>query len=66
MLLLIVACVDAPDVARRLPGEAAAKVAALDADWAVEGDVASRYLGLAAGSGDMNGDGYEDLILGSQ
>jgi hypothetical protein len=36
------------------------------ADWTVESDVADAEFGLAAGAaGDVNGDGYDDVVVGS-
>jgi hypothetical protein len=37
----------------------------LDADWTVESDQADAYLGSAATAGDVNGDGYGDVIVGA-
>jgi hypothetical protein len=39
---------------------------AQDADWSVEGEGTSQYFGLsAAGAGDLNGDGFDDIIVGA-
>jgi hypothetical protein len=35
------------------------------ADWMVEGDQASSYLGWSLSAGDTDGDGYEDMIIGA-
>ncbi|MBN2383044.1 FG-GAP repeat protein [bacterium] len=34
-------------------------------DWLVEGDQASAYFGFASSAGDVNGDGYSDVIVGA-
>jgi hypothetical protein len=35
-------------------------------DWKAEGDVVYRHLGVSvAGAGDLNGDGYDDLVTGA-
>ncbi len=35
------------------------------ADWTVEGDQAAAGFGTVASAGDVNGDGYDDVIIGS-
>ena len=44
----------------------AASLPAADADWTLEGGVAAAALGASvAGAGDVNGDGYADLLAGA-
>ena len=41
-------------------------ISPLDADWTVYGEKSSNYLGQALSSGDVNGDGIPDLLIGTR
>lgn len=57
---------DLTDAGSVLVFHGASKGLASELSWQVEGDVSTAYIGLDVSSaGDVNGDGYSDLVLGA-